>query len=302
MNTEPIRHHYIPQFILRNFCFNDRGNLFYYDKKQSHTFIKKTRDIFMAPNLYRDEVNNPDEPTKIEGDMARFEGEVSQLITGKFLKQDEIKITLEEDEKLKIFFAIMSFRSRITSHKFGIGASEENRKFYSMYQKDGNLSDFWKRNLGNLVNCRSLKEVWAHKEIDEPIKIFLRRDTCGYFGLYFVVAERRGPMDFIISDVYPTVVSGVTDWELKLMLYSIFPISPDRVVLLTANGACGAPKNVAFFSNEILRKPKLNSDRKSITIRTRKMYENEVRYVNSVLLSEAQEGVAFRSKDRVELE
>ena len=301
MNKEPIRHHYIPQFILRNFCFSDRGDLFYYDKKDSKISVKKTRDVFMVRNLYRDEINNPDEPTKIEKDMARFENEASQIITGKFLSKDEISITLEEDEKLKLFFAIMSFRSSVTSNKFGIGASEENKAFYSMYQKDGNLSDFWKRNLGNLVNCRSLKEVWNHKGIDDPIKIFFQRDTCGYFGLYFVVAERRGPIDFIISDVYPTIINGLTDWELKLKLYSIFPISPDRMILLTANGACGAPKNVAFFSNEVLRMPKLNPDRKSITIRTRKIYENEVRYVNSVLMDEAQEGVAFKDKARVVL-
>ena len=88
---------------------------------------------------------------------------------------------------------------------------------------------------------------------------------------------------------------------MKLKLYSIFPISPDRAILLTANGACGAPKNLAVFSNEVLRKPKLNLDRNSITIRTRKIYENEVRYVNSVLMDEAQEGIAFRDKDRVML-
>ncbi len=299
MNKEPVRHHYIPQFILRNFCFNDRGELFYFDKKSSQTSIKKTRDVFMARNLYRDEINNPGEPTKIEKDMARFEGEVSQIITGKFLGKDEFSITLDEDEKLKIFFAVMSFRSRVTSDKFGAGASEDNKAFYSAYQEDGNLSSFWKRNLGNLVNCRSLKEVWEHKEIDDPIKIFLQRDTCGCFGLYFVVVERRGPIDFIIGDAYPTIVNGVTDWNLKLMLYSIFPISPDRVILLTANGVCGAPKNVAIFSNEILRKPKLNPDRKSITIRTRKMYENEVKYVNFMLMDEAREGISFRDKDRV---
>lgn len=166
-------------------------------------------------------------------------------------------------------------------------------------QKDGNLSDFWKRNLGNLVNCRSLKEVWNHKGIDDPIKFFFQRDTCGYFGLYFVVAERRGPIDFIIGDVYPTIINGVTDWKLELMLYSIFPISPDRIILLTANGACGAPKNVAFFSNEVLRKPKLSPDKKSIVIHTRKLYDHEVRYVNSMLMDEAREGFAFRDKDRV---
>lgn len=301
MNKEPIRHHYIPQFILRNFCFNDRGDLFYFDKKASHTSIKKTRDIFMVRNLYRDEINNPGEPTKIEKDMARFENEAAQIITGKFLNGDEISITLEEDEKLKLFFAIMSFRSSLTSNKFGTGASEENKAFYSKYQEDGNLSDFWKRNLGNLVNCRSLKEIWEHKEIDDPIKLFFRRDTYGYFGLYFVVAERRGPIDFIISDAYPTRVDGVTDWGMKMNMYSIFPISPDRTILLAANGVCGAPKNLAVFSKEVLRAPKLSQDGKTITIRARKIYKDDVRYVNSVLMDEAQEGVAFRDKGRVSL-
>lgn len=301
MNKEPVRHHYIPQFILRNFCFNDRGELFYFDKKSSKTSIKKTRDVFMARNLYRDEINNPDEPTKIEKDLARYEEEVSQIIKGEFLDKDEISITLEEDEKLKVFFAIMSFRSRITSDKFGIGASEENKAFYSIYQEDGNLSDFWKRNLGNLVNCRSLREVWEHKEIDDPIKIFLQRDTFGYFGLYFVVAERRGPIDFIISDAYPTVISCVTDRGLELIMYSIFPVSQERIILLASNGVCSAPKNVAVFSNEVLKKPKLKLDGKSITIHVKKIYKDDVRYVNSVLVKEAHEGVAFRDKDRVDI-
>lgn len=302
MKKEPIRHHYIPQFILRNFCFDDnRTRLLYYDKKSSKISARQTREIFMARNLYRDNINSPNEPMRIEKDMARFESEISQIITKKFLNKGEILISLDEDEKLKVFFAIMAFRLKITSSKFGAEASEDSKSFYSVYQKNGDLSDFWKRNLGYLVNCRSLKEILNHKKIDDPIKIFFHRDISGLFGLYFIVAERRGPLDFIISDSYPTVITGITDKGLELCIYSVFPISPDRIILLTANGAESAPKKVATFSNDILRKPKLNPDRKSITIRTKKIYENEVRYINSVLMKEAHEGFAFRNKDRIEI-
>ena len=65
--------------------------------------------------------------------------------------------------------------------------SEESRVFYSKYQVDEDFSDFWKRNLSNLVNCRSLREVMNHKGIDVPIKIFFCRDTFGYFGRYFTI-------------------------------------------------------------------------------------------------------------------
>lgn len=301
INKEPIRHHYIPQFILRNFCFDDKSHLFYFDKKTSEISERKTQGLFMVRNLYRDDKNNLDDPTKIEKDMSRFEREVAQIISERFLNNNEVSITMEEDNKLKLFFAIMAFRSKVTSNEFETGLSAESRIFYSAYQKDGDLSDFWKRNLGNLVNCRSLEEVWNHKEIDDPIKIFFLRDIWGYFGLYFIIAERRGDIDFVISDAYPTVISGVTDGGIELMMYSIFPISPDRIILITANGVEGAPKKVAFFSDEVLKKPKWNSKKRILQLRVRKLYENEVKYINSVLIKEAHEGFAFRDKDRISI-
>lgn len=299
MNKEPVKHHYIPQFILRNFCFDDRSHLFFYNKKTSKVSTRNTKEIFMVRNLYRDDINNIDNPTKIEKDMARFESEVAQIITERFLNENEISITLDEDEKLKLFFAIMAFRSKITSDNFGIGASDESKTFYSAYQKNGDLSDFWKRNLGNLVNCRSLKEVLNHKKIDDPIKMFFLRDILGYSGLYFVVAERRGHIDFIISDVYPTLIYGETDAGIELPMYSVCPISPDRIILLASNGVEGAPKSVATFSDEFLKKPKWNSNKKVITIHVKKMYEDEVKYVNSMIINAAYEGFAFRSEDKV---
>lgn len=301
MNNEPVKHHYIPQFILRNFCFDDRDCLFYHDKKTSKTSKRKTKEIFMVRNLYRDDINNIENPTKIETDMARFESEVAQIITKRFLNKNEISITCDEDEKLKLFFAIMAFRSKIISDKFKDGLSEEGKAFYSMYQKNGDLTDFWKRNLSNLVNCRSLNEVWKHKEIDDPIKVFFSRDINGFFGRYFIVAERRGLIDFIISDVYPTVVYGVTDVGVEWPMYSIFPISPDRIILLTNNGVEGAPKSVAVFSDEILRKPKLNFKKGIINFHVKKMYEKEVEYINFVLKKEAYEGFAFKNKDRINI-
>lgn len=256
----------------------------------------------MVRNLYRDIRNSPDEPTKIERDMAKFESEVSQIINGRFLNGDEIMMTLDEDTKLKLFFAIMAFRSKLTSDKFASGMSEESKVFYSAYQGGGDLSDFWKRNLGNLVNCRSLEEVWNHKEIDEPIKIFFWRDTLGIFGRYFIVLERRGPVDFVISDVYPTVVNGETEMGIELNLYSLFPISPDRLILLASNGVEGAPKKVSVFDKDVLKKPKWSSDTRTIRIRVKKIYENEVQYVNTMLMSEPCVSFAFRDKNRIKME
>ena len=74
MKKEAIKHHYIPKFILKNFCFDDFGHTNYYDRKSGEISIQDIRDIFMQRNLYRDEINHQDAPTQIETDLGRYEG------------------------------------------------------------------------------------------------------------------------------------------------------------------------------------------------------------------------------------
>lgn len=70
---EPIRHHYVPQFILRNFC-DDNGYVNYFNKNTNIIALREPRDIFMERNLYRDQVNYPENPTKIETDLRSMKG------------------------------------------------------------------------------------------------------------------------------------------------------------------------------------------------------------------------------------
>lgn len=107
--NEPVRHHFIPQFILKNFCFNSRGEIRYYCKKTCVQSVANTRDVFMERNLYRDEINSPNDPTKIERDFAEFEREVSLIVKSKLLPEDKIILNMEEDAKLRLFFCINGF-------------------------------------------------------------------------------------------------------------------------------------------------------------------------------------------------
>ena len=296
MIKEPIRHHYIPQFILRNFCFNDTNDLYYYDKESRETTIKNTRDVFMEKNLYRDEINYLDNPTKIENDLARFENEISQIINGRFLDDKEITLTFAEEERLRIFFAIMGFRSKNASKIFSENTSSENKEFYSHFQGNGNLQDLWKRNLGYIVNCRTVEEILKHEKIDIPMKIFFQRDTLGIFGVYFAVVERKENEDFIIGDAYPVIENGLLDNGLRLQIYSIFPISPSRVILLVSNGAEATPRNVIYLRRGVFTKPKIDDDNMTLTIRVKGLYNDEVRHLNSMVVKNAQEGIAFQKK------
>ncbi len=296
----PIKHHYIPQFLLRPFCF-DGARLHYYNKQTNLVTDRRIEETFMVRNLYRDDINHPGSPVQMEKDFSKFEDEVAKIIK-RFREDDEVILTLDEDSKLKLFFAVMGFRAERVSKMFGPDANEEFKEFYSLFQKDGNLEDLWKRNLGEIVNCRSLQEVLQNPNIDEPIKLFMRRDTEGLFGSYFVIAEKRGPEEFIIGDSYPPVVTGSSEMIPLLTMYSICPISPTRVLLLAANGVEGAQASVSGFEKSFFRKPNYNSNEKTIRHHLRKVYENQVKMLNSITYDAAECGIIFKSRENASID
>ena len=294
MHPEPIKHHYIPQFILKNFCFEDR-RLHYFDKQTGCISVKDTRDIFMVRNLYRDEINCTADPVKIEKDLADYEREIAPIIKERFLTEREIFITPEEDEKLRLFFAIMGFRARSTKLCFGEEISKQSKKFYKQYQADGNNLDFWKRNLGYVVQCRSLEEVLNHPHIDDPIKTFFLRDTFGYFGRYIAVVEANEENAFVIGDTYPVVIQGIRPNGLPLIMYELFPISSNRVLFMANNGVQGTPKDVLVLRKFLFQPPKYMEEAKMLRIRVRKLCTDEIQHINREVAKNASQGFAFRS-------
>lgn len=189
----------------------------------------------------------------------------------------------------------MGFRSYNTFKNF-LNPRSGSQEFYTHWQRDGDLVDFWKRNLGLIASCRSLKEVLSHPNIDEPSKIFIKRDVFGTFGKYFIVLEKRGGEDFVIGDCYPVVISGDV---FNLHMYDYYPLSPNRILIVASNGVEGAPQSVKKFKDEILKQPRRQSG--SIIIRVKKIYEPDVLDINAEIIKHSQIGLAFQDDERVTL-
>lgn len=294
MKNEAMKHHFIPQFILRNFSYNSSGDINYYDLESRDMSVKRVSDIFMQRNLYRDEINHLDVPTQIEQDLARFEGEAATIVK-KFLFDKEIIITERENDSLLLFLAIMGLRSYNTFNTF-FNSKSDSKEFYTQWQSNGDLVDLWKRNLGLIAGCRSLREVLKHPDIDEPFKIFMRRDVFGVFNKYFIILESRGGEDFLIGDCYPLIERG---YIFNLPLFDYYPLSPSRILIVAGNGVEDVPKSVIKFKDEILKQPRRQSG--SITFRVKKIYEPDVLEINEDIIKYSRIGVAFKDKNRVTL-
>jgi hypothetical protein len=267
----------------------------YYDNATGMVSEKRPEDIFVVKNLYRDTINNSDNPAQIENNLSRFEGEASKIIK-KLHSDGEIIISCEEEEKLKIFLAIMGFRSQNVHQTFSQN-DEDYRNYYSFFQEDGNLTDFWKRNLGELVKCRSINEVMNNHNIDDPIRLFILRDTIGLSGTYLMLIERRGAKDFLLSDCYPLVIEGTAANGLKLQECFIFPISPMRAIMLVYRGVEYASKSAVGFDNDFFKEPIMLRDGKNLSIRISKIYEPSVTWINKMIIDNTSAGIVFQEKN-----
>lgn len=294
-NNEAHKHHYIPQFIIKNFSENRDGWVWYYEKRTNAISLKHCSEIFLSKDLYRDEINNPDKPTKIENDLSVFEREVSEIITKFTTNGSNIAISYDDGEKIKFFFALMAFRSKTTSDLFNKRLSEESREVYSFWQEDGNMTSFWKRNLGQLVNCRSIVEVLDSKTIDEPIKKFMIRDTFGLAGLYLNIVERRGSEDFFLSDCYPLSFDGETPDGKKALLYHIIPISPSRALIIAANGVEYVPLGNRGLDDKILKKCSIEHG--FLSLHVKKIYQKDIEFINKEIAKHYTQA-AFFDKQR----
>ena len=293
--SEPIKHHYIPQFILKNFCFDSsRRYVNFYNVKTDKIVVKPVSEVFMQKNLYRDEVNYSDLPTQVEKDLAKYESDVAKIIK-RFLVKDDIRLTVKENDSLLLFFAIMGLRSLNTLTAFK-NASDDTKEFYQKFQADGNFEDFWKRNLGFIVKCRSITEIMSHPQIDEPMKIFMQRDTHGILGKYLIVLERRGDEDFLIGDSYPVKITG---GKFQLPLFDYYPLTPKRILIIASNGVEGVPCAVRQFNDDVIKKPSKWMDEIQITVK--KIYEQVVHEINQDFIKHSHIGLVFKDVNRVDI-
>lgn len=311
--TEPIKHHYIPQFILRSFL--EEGGLFYYwDNENKYLSKRNTKSVFMNNSMYRSEDINPENPVEVENNLSKFEQEMAPLFK-RLCSTDEIVLTRRELESLRIFLSLLSFRSDLRMKQYKDKKfNESTEELLNDFKGDQDFELFWKNEINVLAKCRSFEEVMSVEGVDPIIKLDFSNDLKGY---YMTLIEARG-QEFIISDVYPTLEIYPVTPTVNIHLHAIYPISPTRAILLN---------NIFFrkimvekqdplfkpmidssqMKGNMLKEPK-NCYKVSPSVHTAddkffyrpvKIYENDVAYINMLFLNETRMGFAFRNIDRI---
>lgn len=289
-----VRQHYIPQFILRNFCCDDkRENVNFYNAVTKEVSTQYVSNVFMERYLYSEEKMS----LTTEEYLAKFETEEAPQFKP-LCNNTEILLTFDEYERLKLFLSLLAFRSKNIKEQFK-NMSAASKASYGVRNED-ELCSLWLNNVKLISQCRSIKEVCASSDINPILKLFWLHE---FMGFYMCLLERRGSVDFVISDCYPTVMNGEVELpdgrQFNIPLYYFFPISSDRMLVLVSNHISEVPTIVSTLDvKKTLKQPRETIDGKHLMFRAVKIYEAEVEWINEMIIKNANSGVVIKDLNR----
>jgi hypothetical protein len=179
------RSHYIPQFILRNFC---KDNVItYFDLQKNKAESRNTRSVFSEEGYY---------PEVLEKALCeKIETQFALLMNSRIL-ESRYKITLTEAEMLilKKYLLITVFRTK----------SDESELMHSdltRIQIDELMGDFYE-NLNKILECKTKEELFEYIDIENQrtnLTLFSYLRDILFSYTVFVSSSHSGE-DFIIPD------------------------------------------------------------------------------------------------------
>ena len=311
--NEPRRHHYIPRFILKNFLDED-NQISYWDIKANTLQKRNIMSVFMNRDMYRDEEQIRDDPTKIEWQFGNLEREIAKLFDEKLLQGREIRLKRWELEKLRIFTTLLSFRSNLRMEQYKNNQFDEStRSILLEHQSDGDFEALWKRELEVLSRCNSYEEIKQANNIDPIIKQDFINALQGY---YLTFVDARGG-EFLLTDVYPTLeICPTITMGANIHLHALYPLSPTRLMIMNhimfrdefENDEILEPMlKISQIKGNMIIPPKnkykygakVHDPEDEYYYRVNNVYAQDVKYINSLLLNEARVGVVFKDSSRV---
>lgn len=106
-NTVKIQH-YVPQFILRNFCVGGKKQLFAFDKKEEKSFKTNIKNIASENGFYDFEIEGKE--LSLEYPLSNLESNVSKIIH-KIVSNEKLSVISDSEKRnLSFFLSVQKLR------------------------------------------------------------------------------------------------------------------------------------------------------------------------------------------------
>jgi len=128
--NRPVLQHYVPQFLLKNFCESKKRLVWVFDKQTGQKFQSNIKNIASEKGLYDYEAEG--KTRSIEPALSELETETAHIM--KSIRKTESIANLTEDQRyaLSLFFSVQFFRTRYHAdqvYEFACGFDQVVRRF-----------------------------------------------------------------------------------------------------------------------------------------------------------------------------
>ena len=328
-----INSHFVPQFLLRNFCSDSK--IQYYNKNTKTVESRSTRSVFSEKGYY---------PDQLEKDLCnKIEYQFSVVLNNKLLKARD-KITLNSDEMwiLKKYLIITMLRVH--------DDNMEHNTMYRFLKRDGFIQDpdefevkysgdFYD-NIIKILNCPDPYSALELTNTEANITLFsFIRDVINSYNVF--VRSNRSKEDFVITDRgwanYCGIISvkklnAILDtpvYQFDPFLqqvirmsspqdYAVYPLS-SNLAIITVSPAVqvmlpGSPykiilppeaptlaKCMGFGNNRIFTAPKkqLICGMKLYTYEVHQLKQSDVAFLNCLLIDNADAFIGFADQSKI---
>ena len=318
-------HHYIPQFILRNFNIKDTKDkkyikIKYYDIKSKKMEECKTNKKYGDKNLYKDSILK--DVMEIEKGLSKLENKCSILIDNINRSNNYTEIIRKDLYELRKFLYIMLYRTKSRKKQYIDGIFDEDTKeLLNLFMKKNNFNKYdevWLNNIKEL-----LKSNYNEIQYNNNIFSYIRWEFTNNVEFNSInIWEAKGDSEFIIT----TKCFGIYEGTIGNIYHYFYIISPKRIVVLTNNiektimgDYIGMFPKYIHKNHIILYKNhkiinKIKSFPNPLTEKYIKPYfedddvfkiqinivdENIVYLINSIFLEEENEGITFKSSNNL---
>lgn len=323
-----LRSHYIPQFILRAFCGDDR--IQYMDLSSKKVESRNTRSVFSEYGYYPEQLEH-DLCDKIECDFAVVHRKIIASVG---------KLTLSAAEMflLKKFLLISVLRYDLVD--------ENDKKFFSEIGDANRIKlfgDFFE-NINKILNCKTKEELtnfYSYEDANTNLSLTAYvKDILGSY-MIFVKSTECGK-EFLIPDkgsawfmgrlaikklsMVNEMIKNTQDdsfYQILSLLtphdYTVFPLSKDMAALcmspffklMADNPVFRVSRNdiqdiLGFGYGYMLKPAKVlfAQDKKPLDYEfdIKPLCGRDVEFLNGLLLKNAESHIAFGNKDKLGIE
>ena len=250
--SDPKKHHFIPQSILRHFLPDDENTFYCFNKRKGKTHRSTPKDIFFEDELYTKTSWLGGNSKSMEFELGRLESEIAECVRNFVERAQENTFSLSMEEKelwMKFLFVQVSRHpDQRENVKRDPGWYEDTMP---RVKPDGTIIHPYAR--------QYIQNPEIQKDIENEVRLRLIFDSGVYDRLkpifdskeVFAITINIPRKSFVIGDKgitrWPSGGSDLRDSDTRLL----FPVRPDVII---AWGNTSATRKVETTNREEIRK------------------------------------------------